>query len=99
MRINEHNIDTQTLHLLQQTAQYLSEWQQQAYLVGGSLRNILLGEDCVDWDIVTPGDAHETARRLADRLGGHYVRMHAKASRVVVVLDSHSITNKKHRKE
>jgi len=87
------------LRLLQQTAQYFSEHQQQAYLVGGSLRNILLSEDCVDWDIVTPGDAHKLARRLADRLGGHYVRMHEKASRVVVVLDPDSTTNKKHRKE
>jgi poly(A) polymerase len=87
------------LRLLQQTAQYLSEQQQQAYLVGGSLRNILLGEDCVDWDIVTSGDAHKLARRLADRLGGHYVHMHAKTSRVVVVLDPDSTTNKKDRKE
>jgi len=78
--------------------QYFSE-QQQAYLVGGSLRNILLGEDCADWDIVTPGDAHKLARRLADSLGGHYVRMHEKASRVVVVLDTDSTTNKKKRKE
>jgi poly(A) polymerase len=95
----EHKIDTQSLHLLQQTAHYLSEQHQQAYLVGGSLRNILLGEDCVDWDIATPGDAHKLARRLADRLGGHYVRMHEKASRVVVVLDTDSTTNKKHKKE
>src|SRR6266487_3676704 len=87
------------LRLLQQTAQYFSEQQQQAYLVGGSLRNILLGEDCVDWDIVPSGDAHKLARRLADRLGGHYVRMHEKASRVVVVLDPDSTTNKKDRKE
>jgi poly(A) polymerase len=95
----EHNIDTQSFRFLQQTVQYFSEHQQQAYLVGGSLRNILLGEDCVDWDIVTSGDAHKLARHLADRLGGHYVRMHAKASRVVVVLDSNSTSNKKYRKE
>ncbi len=78
-------LDTQTLYLLHRTAEYFSEQRQPAYLVGGSLRNILLGEECVDWDIVTTGDAHILARRLADRLGGFYVYLHEKASRVVVV--------------
>ncbi len=47
----------------------------------------MLGEECLDWDIVTPGDAHKTARQLADTLGGHYVHMHAKASRVIVFVE------------
>ena len=33
------------------------------------------------------GDAPKTARQLADTLGGHYVRMHARASRVIVVVE------------
>src|SRR6266571_7711116 len=82
--MKERILDIQNLHLLQQTAQHFSEHQQQAYLVGGSLRNILLGEACVDWDIVTDGDVPMLARQLADKLGGHYVHMHDKASRVVV---------------
>ena len=84
---SECNIDTHTLHLLQRTTRYFSAQQQRPYLVGGSLRNLLLGEECLDWDIVTPGDAPKTARQLADTLGGHYVRMHAKASRVIVVVE------------
>ena len=48
----------------------------------------MLGEECLDWDIVTPGDAPKTARQLADTLGGHYVRMHARASRVIVVVEN-----------
>src|SRR3989442_12971676 len=83
---SERKIDKQTLHLLQHTTRYFSE-QQQSYLVGGSLRNLLLGEECLDWDIVTPEDAHKTARQLADILGGHYVHMHAKASRVIVFVE------------
>ena len=71
---------------MQHTTRYFSE--QQPYLVGGSLRNLLLGEECLDWDIVTPGDAHKTARQLADTLGGHYVHMHAKASRVMVFVEN-----------
>ncbi len=54
-------------------------------MVGGSLRNLLLGKDCSDWDIVTAGDAPSLARRLAAALGGHYAHLHEKASRVVVV--------------
>ena len=85
---SERNIDTHTLHLLQHTTRYFSAQQQRPYLVGGSLRNLLLGEECLDWDIVTPGDAPKTARQLADTLGGHYVRMHARASRVIVVVEN-----------
>jgi tRNA nucleotidyltransferase/poly(A) polymerase len=56
----------------------------------------LLGEECHDWDVVTPGDAHKIARQLAGTLGGHYVHMHEKASRVVVpVEDAGSPPDKK----
>jgi len=77
-------LDTRTLELLRATSQYFSERQREAYLVGGSVRDILLGEACVDWDIVTDGAAPGLARGLADRLGGHYAHLHDKASRVVV---------------
>ncbi|HEX9133019.1 MAG TPA: HD domain-containing protein [Ktedonobacteraceae bacterium] len=55
----------------------------------------MLGEECLDWDIVTPGDAHTIARQLADRLAGHYVHMHEKASRVVVYLEDAGSADKK----
>jgi poly(A) polymerase len=77
-------LKNRALQFLQQTAHYLSEQHQQAYLVGGSLRNILLGEPCGDWDIAVHGDAATLARRLAEALGGYYARMNEKASRVVV---------------
>jgi poly(A) polymerase len=77
-------VDTRTLHLLQQTAAYFSAQRHRAYLVGGSVRNLLLGELCLDWDIVTDGSAPALARRLADTLEGYYAYMHEKASRVVV---------------
>lgn len=78
------SLDNFTLNLLNQTVEHFAVHAQQAYLVGGSLRNLLLGEPFSDWDIAVSGDAHKLARRLADHLGGHYVRMHEKASRVVV---------------
>ncbi len=85
-------MDTRTRQILQHTAQYFAAQHRQAYLVGGSLRNMLLGEACSDWDIVVAGDAHRLARRLADRLGGHYARMHDKASRVIVKAETGDIT-------
>ena len=77
-------LDNRTLRLLQLTAEHFSDQRQQAYLVGGSLRNILLGEPCSDWDIVTGGDAPALARQLADKLGGFYAYLHDKACRVIV---------------
>ena len=79
-------MDNRTVQLLQLTADFFRDQRQQAFLVGGSLRNILLGEPCNDWDIVTAGDAPTLARGLADTLGGFYAHMHEKASRVVVPL-------------
>src|SRR6266446_901056 len=84
MNIAVHNLDSWTLQLLRQTNQHVLDHNQQAYLTGGSTRNLLLNEPCTDWDIVTSGDASLLARTLADKLEGHYVHMHDKASRVVV---------------
>ena len=77
-------MDERTIQILQETARYFGEQHQQAYLVGGSLRNLLLGEPCVDWDIATHGDIPMLTRHLANRLGGHYAHLNTKASRVVV---------------
>jgi tRNA nucleotidyltransferase (CCA-adding enzyme) len=41
-----------------------------AYLVGGAVRDLLLGGHPVDIDIAIEGDARSVARTLADRLGG-----------------------------
>jgi tRNA nucleotidyltransferase (CCA-adding enzyme) len=45
------------------------------YLVGGGVRDLLRGEQSVDLDLAVEGDARETARALAERLGGT-VRQH-----------------------
>jgi tRNA nucleotidyltransferase/poly(A) polymerase len=69
--------------MLRQAARFFAEQQAHLYLVGGSLRNLLAGDPCSDWDLVTDGNAHKLARRLADTLGGFYAYLHEKASRVV----------------
>src|SRR5213079_842213 len=54
------------------------------YLVGGTVRDILLGERNFDVDIAVEGDAIALAQALADALGGR-VRAHEKFGTAVVV--------------
>src|SRR5919199_1814031 len=87
-----HHLDSWALHLLQQTADYFNNSHHQAYLVGGSVRNLLLNETDTDWDIVTNGDAHKLARQLANQLGGYYAHLNEKASRVIVKKETQEIS-------
>lgn len=54
------------------------------YLVGGAVRDLLLGERSFDIDIAVEGDGIAFAEALAARLGGH-VRAHRKFGTAVVV--------------
>jgi tRNA nucleotidyltransferase (CCA-adding enzyme) len=54
------------------------------YLVGGTVRDILLGEHSFDVDIAVEGDAIALAQALADVLGGR-VRPHEKFGTAVVL--------------
>ncbi len=62
----------------------LSEGYDGVYLVGGTVRDILLGERGFDVDIAVEGDAIALARALAKALGGR-VRPHDKFGTAVVV--------------
>ncbi len=70
--------------LLELAAQFFRDNKVQAYLVGGSVRDLLLDKACTDWDIVTTGDAPALSRKLANKLNGNYAHMHEKASRITV---------------
>jgi len=61
-----------------------SEGYDGVYLVGGTVRDILLHEESFDVDIAVEGDAIELARRIADELGGRY-RPHEKFGTAVVL--------------
>lgn len=56
------------------------------YAVGGFVRDIILGRDNLDLDLVVEGDGIEYARKLASRLGGR-VKPHTKFKTAVVILD------------
>ena len=61
-----------------------SEGYDGVYLVGGTVRDILLGEESFDVDIAVEGDAIELAGRIADELGGR-CRPHEKFGTAVVL--------------
>jgi poly(A) polymerase len=56
------------------------------YLVGGALRDWLLGREVTDFDVATPGDPTDLAQRFAGRVGGKWFLMdrQRRQSRVVV---------------
>lgn len=66
--------------------QKLSTSYRGVYLVGGFVRDMIIGEANYDVDIAVEGDGIEFAERLADELGGR-VRAHRKFNTAVVVLD------------
>jgi tRNA nucleotidyltransferase (CCA-adding enzyme) len=53
------------------------------YLVGGAVRDVLLGKQSIDLDVMVEGDAIAVARELADALGGQW-RGHEKFHTAVV---------------
>jgi tRNA nucleotidyltransferase (CCA-adding enzyme) len=61
------------------------------YLVGGTVRDILLGEPGFDVDIAVEGDAIELARRLAEELDGRCHPHEQFGTAVVLYGDGHHI--------
>jgi putative nucleotidyltransferase with HDIG domain len=57
-----------------------------AYLVGGAVRDALLGRELYDLDLAVGGDAPAFARALADLLGGSYVLLDAERATARVAL-------------
>jgi poly(A) polymerase len=79
-----NDVSSAILRILQQITDFFDKTNFQAHLVGGSVRNLLLGEACHDWDIVTDGDYLKLGRQLAKKLGGYFAPMHEKACRIVL---------------
>jgi tRNA nucleotidyltransferase/poly(A) polymerase len=58
------------------------------YLVGGAVRDVLLGRESQDFDFVLPRDTLRVARRLADALGGAYFPLDEERQTARIVLES-----------
>ncbi len=66
-------IEPRTLLLLTKVDNFLTEQGIKAYLVGGFVRDLLLGRDTADIDITVAADALEIAPKLAAAVSGKYV--------------------------
>jgi len=65
------------LSLLREASQMAEEMGAALYVVGGFVRDLLLGVPTLDLDLVVEGDAISLARRLAEKHGGR-VRSHVR---------------------
>jgi tRNA nucleotidyltransferase (CCA-adding enzyme) len=61
-----------------------------AFLVGGAVRDLLLGRPTVDLDVAVEGDARAVARELASRLGGE-AKEHERFGTATVTADDLSV--------
>ena len=65
------------LRLLREASQTAEDMDSALYVVGGFVRDILLGAPTLDLDLVVEGDAIQLARRMAEQHGGR-VRSHGR---------------------
>jgi poly(A) polymerase len=66
-------IETQGYSLLLQLADFLKEQDVRAYLVGGFVRDVLLGRDTADIDVAVAADVFKIGPRIAASLQGKFV--------------------------
>lgn len=73
----EDALPSPLLELLLQVSRTAEEMDNALYVVGGFVRDLLLGVPTLDLDLVVEGDAIRLARRLSEQHGGR-VRAHAR---------------------
>jgi len=73
---NYSEIPPQILTLLQEIGRAGDQASQSVYVVGGFVRDFLLGRENLDLDIVVEGDAISFARHLAEAWGGTFQAHH-----------------------
>ncbi len=81
--------DDQTREIASQAARLLAGRRSPAYLVGGAVRDALMGRKTRDIDIAVEGSAHRLGEAIAGALDGHFVSLDPvrDISRVVVDVD------------
>ncbi len=81
------SIEPSALLLLTKLSNLLAKQGIQSYVVGGFVRDVLLGRDTADIDIAVAADALEIAPKLATALGGKYVPLDRinRVARVILV--------------
>ena len=71
------NVEPGASYLLKKISRILKEQGIESYLVGGFVRDMLLGRKTADIDIAVAADALEIARKVAAAIGGKYVLLDA----------------------
>ena len=66
-------IEPRVASVLTKVSNFLAEQSIKSYLVGGFVRDMLLGRDTADIDIAVAADALEVASKIATVVGGKYV--------------------------
>ncbi|MCX7912219.1 MAG: HD domain-containing protein [Dehalococcoidales bacterium] len=86
MEDSKQAASSETCRLLAEISRLFRAKGIKAFLVGGFLRDSLLGRKTLDLDIAVDGDAPEIARQLADEIGGRYVLLDdaRKTARVII---------------
>ena len=69
----ESDLDNDSLAILRQLRRWALDQSLPVYLVGGPVRDVLLGTSVKDLDFVVEGDGPQVARQLAAALGGEVV--------------------------
>lgn len=80
------DIDSNSSQLLTQISESLFKSSTQCYLVGGFVRDLLLGRETNDIDIAVKGDSFHCAASLASDIGGKYVVLDQENKVVRVVM-------------
>ena len=80
-------IEPEALSILTRVSNFLTELEVKSYLVGGFVRDVLLGRDTADIDIAIAADALEIAPKVATAFGGKYVLLDEanRVGRVILV--------------
>ena len=81
------SISPQICHLLQEIGRLGEETSRSAYVVGGFVRDLLIGRENLDIDIVVEGDAVDFANQLAEAWDGHVQTHHQFKTATITRLD------------
>ena len=83
----EDALPASLLELIQQASQTAAQMGSSLYVVGGFVRDLLLGTPTLDLDLVVEGNAIALARRLQKRVGGR-VTSHVRFGTAKLILDA-----------
>ncbi len=90
--LNVKSLSTHTLRLVERASIVLESRGIPAYIVGGSIRDALLGRSTDDIDIVIEGSPHEVGPEIASALHGRLVSFDVPRDMVRLVVASRSTT-------